>query len=139
MKIHNIKKTILNYILVIVFISVSCKTSGDEKQESNESFSEFRAEFYSDTIFQKNRVLFPVPGINTDRMEYNDTIYYWQKEKWLFLMDMSKIEGMKIVEGSTDTTIYEKMHRENSNFDVNVYYKLIDKKWYLVRLEVYNM
>lgn len=113
--------------------------SAKENQEPAESFPEFREKFYSDTLFQKSRILFPMPGISTDDMEYSDTIYYWQESEWLFLEDMSLGEQMKVEIIKTETTVQENNHWENSNFDANVSYKLIDRKWYLVRLEIYNM
>ena len=139
MKIVKLNKIILNFLFVTVFISFMSVLSAKENQEPAESFPEFREKFYSDTLFQKSRILFPMPGISTDDMEYSDTIYYWQESEWLFLEDMSLGEQMKVEIIKTETTVQENNHWENSNFDANVSYKLIDRKWYLVRLEIYNM
>ena len=139
MKIVKLNKIILNFLFVTVFISFMSELSAKENQKPAESFPEFREKFYSDTLFQKSRILFPMPGISTDDMEYSDTIYYWQESEWLFLEDMSLGEQMKVEIIKTETTVQENNHWENSNFDANVSYKLIDRKWYLVRLEIYNM
>ena len=139
MKIVKLNKIILNFLFVTVFISFMSELSAKENQKPAESFPEFREKFYSDTLFQKSRILFPMPGISTDDMEYSDTIYYWQESEWLFLEDMSLGEQMKVEIIKTETTVQENNHWENSNFDANVSYKLINRKWYLVRLEIYNM
>jgi hypothetical protein len=129
---------ILSFSLILLLISCKINNNAKESKET-ESFMSFREKFYSDTTFQKDRILFPLPGINTDDMEIGDSIYFWEKDKWKFLSDFSIAEGIKKETAKSDTSILEKMYLQDSGFIVNTEFVLKMDKWYLSRLDISNL
>ncbi len=128
-------------LLLLSMILVSCKriNINTKNTEETESFRSFREKFYSDTAFQKNRILFPLPGINTDDMGIDDSIYFWEKDKWKFLSDFSLLDGIKKETTRSDSSILEKMYLPESGFIVNTEFALKNSKWFLNRLEISNL
>ena len=138
-------KTML-VILIITNLIAAC-SSGTQTEQStinaiNEKFEDFYTRFYSDTVFQKSRVKFPLPGFNFDAHHpdsaSSDTNYYWQKEDWVFI---NTIEGDSLVIGVEiyrkklivdDEKATEQLFIENAGFLVENIFEKIDGKWYLV-------
>lgn len=68
---------------IILLISYMTILSNCYCQKSElEKFCEFFSNFHSDSVYQMDHILFPISGINTDSMNFDDTIYYWEKEHW---------------------------------------------------------
>lgn len=131
---------ILPFLLLSILL-VSCKNINNSRKDAEEieSFQSFREKFYSDTAFQKDRILFPLPGINSDDMDIDDSIYFWEKDKWKFLSDFSLIYGINKETTKSDTSILEKMYLPESGFIVNTEFILKTDEWFLKRLDISNL
>ena len=68
-------KQFQNY--AFLFFSLSCETKSSREFED---FNIFYHKFNSDSLFQMERIAFPLPGIRTEEMSVLDSIYSWKKE-----------------------------------------------------------
>lgn len=142
---------------------ISNKTSNPSSEISkSEDFEVFRKKFYSDSIFQMSRIVFPLEGdcnfcyneidilnqkdTNTVYFFIKDHILYWKKDTWEFISEF-KDKEFQSEEGMyrTSTTGDGKKKIERiKNIDVYyndgyyLEYKLIDNIWYLTQLHVYS-
>lgn len=135
---------------------ISNNISKQNKELSKtEDFNDFRKRFYSDSIFQMSRIVFPLKGAcnycyeewdiqdqkDTNALSFfiKDHIFYWKKENWELLIECSDVIG-KVTRTSND----KKKEERVTNADVNInngailIFELIDNKWYLTNLNVYS-
>ena len=151
------KATLPIILMAALAAALSCGPRGGEKgaaeptpeaqaqpaaPERAEDFDEFYAKFYSDSVFQKSRVRFPLPGFNLSVHHpdsvASDTNYFWDKSAWRF---RHTIEGDSLV---LDVEIYrkkilfyenkvvERLYIQDAGSGVENTFKKIDDKWYLV-------
>ncbi len=134
---------------------ISCSSNDDLIFERNNEqstypnyFQKFIKKFFTDSIFQKERILFPLQVYDLDRhklwaiilREPADTLKLILANDWKFHPSMA-----------TDTLLYEVQikYSENHVFYVErgvdfglstVYkFKIINRKWFLVRIEYINI
>ena len=99
--------------------------------EKTENFDEFYVKFHSDSLFQVQRMVFPLEG---GRYDY-DTEEKWTRENWrmkkvtVYQVDPSEFS---VELNKEDTMVFERIYIPNSGFDFQCRYKLIDGKWYMV-------
>jgi hypothetical protein len=102
-----------------------------------DDFSEFRQKFYADSLFQTDHIIFPLKGINSDRMEIDDTIYIWQnKEDWIYHTDPN--DDKEIITDiiiKNDTVVEELSHLDYGGFWHLVRFEKTNNEWYLTRFE----
>lgn len=104
-----------------------------DRQRSNsiEDFHQFYLQFHSDSVFQMERIQFPLEGGIYD----DDKVQRWSKKNWqlikytVFEVDTSQF---KVLFDKTDTLVNERIYIPNSGFDFHCKYKLINGKWFLV-------
>lgn len=140
------------YFLLIGILSSSCtRTSSTYTKQADESnvnmelevFEEFYEEFYSDSLFQINRTIFPLPGYNSDieiavpedvaeKLGIQKKKYYWEKDKWLLLKKVQSNDEYKISVSKSDSLITEDIIIPETGFRTTKKFKLIERKWYLV-------
>ena len=138
----------INILISILFISfiIACKSNPQPSTNvSFEDFEEFYNKFYSDSIFQLSRIIFPLPGYNSDiESEIPDDFaessgikkkeeYFWEKEGWQFIKTIDN--DTLIVKNfiKTDTIVIEDLIIPNSGFQIERKFKISDdKQWYLV-------
>lgn len=129
-------KTKLSNTLFCLFallgFTMACQTN------KIESFKDFRVNFYSDSIFQRSRIVFPLSGINTEEMTMEDTVYYWKDTDWKIMLKEIPLEGLKKEVIKTDIKVTEKIYQEDSGFSIISIFQLQNGKWYLVRYEIHN-
>lgn len=137
----------INILLVLITtLFASCNNAGTQTQrKKNEVFEEFYQAFYTDTLFQKNRITFPLPGYNSDYdLELPDDVaeqmgvskdkdFYWEKDEWNFINTVNKDDNtvIKTIEKS-DTLVIEKLMMPNTGFEITRKFKPIEGKWYLI-------
>lgn len=156
----NTKKIILIVIASVILIGCSQKEKTNEKKVSNwvvdnENFYEFSKLFYTDSIFQINRINFPLSGDHNIDIENSlsneigdSTIHGWKRENWVMLRNVT-FQGedtVKNIDGviyrkkirKTDTLVTESEYIEDSGFEIIKKFSLNKGKWYLIYYSVYN-
>lgn len=119
---------------------MSCKDQFAKSKGAGESFEHFFSKFHSDSLFQMERIRFPLPGINTDEMAMDDTIYYWEAENWKMHHDVNLDTTDFIVERNiSDSLTVEKIYEENTGFIIERTFEKIDGRWYLVYYKDVNL
>lgn len=142
MKKNRLRNRIGTYIVICTLLAVVFSTSckNQSAKSIGESFENFYSRFHSDSIFQLERIRFPLPGINTDEMAMDDTIYYWEVENWEMHHDMNLDTTDFIVEKNiSDSLAIEKIYQENSGFMIERTFKKLDGRWYLVYYKDVNL
>jgi len=98
-----------------------------------ETFKSFYNRFLKDEVFQLSRIEFPVDGeIQEEDIDISGKI---EQKDWVTLVgsiyDVDTNEyKVEIKEDSTD--VYHRIYIPDSSVDIEMKYKLIDNKWYLV-------
>lgn len=100
-KISKESLTILAILLSTFNLINSCTAETSNKREkdkqtiqmnqaiTNENFEVFYKRFYSDSLSQISRIIFPLKGFNSD--EYDSELgkknppYFWKRKEWKFL------------------------------------------------------
>ncbi len=130
----NLKSTI--YVFFLCFLFLGCVLKAKQDVEAD-SFDVFYEKFHSDTAFQISRIVFPLPGINTEEMSVLDSIYFWEREGWEYHQKPkvygSDEYGIKVQK--TDSIVEEVIYSKIPGFVFKREFKKINGEWYLVRLE----
>lgn len=128
-------KTINICILILVIASCSSKKSTErlEKTKPNvESFDVFYSRFNSDSIFQINRIDFPMEGFKLEG-DYNPLQeienHIWTRDNWNFFSINSGKNSYNFSLEKTDSLIKETITVDNSGFEVYREFKLKDSIW----------
>jgi len=133
----NVKPKNILKILFLVLVLISCKTS-DNSIQNVENWDEFYVKFHQDSLFQISRIHDSIEAVQID----GGATKYLTKENWVM---------MKGTIYEVDTTIYKveiemdsasvhhRVYIENSGFDVQIYFNLIDNKWYLTKFIDQNL
>ena len=110
----------------------------DDDIGEKEKFFNFYVKFYTDEDFQMERVTFPLPGLNKQEMGVLDSIYYWEKENWVFLyfdeFDTSIRNYRRCLDFRfSDGKVIEEITAEDDpGFDFEKQFEKIKGEWYLV-------
>jgi len=152
-------------IVVVILLFCSCnRKSGTEKNLSQirevrvENFDTFMKKFYSDSIFQINRIVFPIENDRKIEIEYaealkdsnnisitnnNNNYTRHNKSNWMMLTTNQTfgkdsiviVDGLKYIRRFHKTEKYVEesiLYAEPEYIFMTVKYKLINGKWYLV-------
>ncbi|WP_165963538.1 DUF4348 domain-containing protein [Hymenobacter radiodurans] len=109
---------------------------------ASEPFDEFYNRFTNDSVFQIQRINFPLPGINTDEMDISDKVYYWQKDQWIMYkgipsqIDTADFQVKKI---RSDSVAIDEVAQKNVSFGSKYTFKIKSGKWFLVYYEDINL
>lgn len=124
--------------MAAIFLMVGCRSA--RIQTAKEDFDKFYDRFLTDSAFQMSRIQFPLPGISTDAMEEDDTIYYWTKDEWIMLkkpdLDTTEYKRKMTV---TDTLATDEIYMDNAGFYFKTVYEPVRRKWHLVYMVDSNM
>lgn len=160
-KISKESLTILAVLLGIFNLTHNCTAETSNKAErekdkqpiqtkqiiTNENFEVFYKRFYSDSLFQISRIIFPLKGFNSD--EYDSELgkknppYFWKRKEWKFLETLPQNyvryekkdwveEYKKEIKHNKDLSVLEKIFIVDSGYIDERIFKLIKGKWYLV-------
>lgn len=119
-------------ILVILFLS-SC--SNDQNipldAKGREDFQTFHAKFYSDSLFQIQRIEFPLLGKNPNGTQEP---FFWELENWKFkkAVDLESDEISMVPFYDMDDVMRERIIVQN-RFMIENLFSLVNNKWYLTQ------
>lgn len=147
---HFKMKNKLLFIVISIFsILTSCENTAKTKETTegniSEKFDVFYKAFYSDTVFQKERIAKPLNGKILEWHEVKDSVIEsnWNIEEIEFISDLKTKQPLvknsvwTIIE-SEDSKI-EKLYIENSGFFIEREFKTEKGNWYLVRYDYSNL
>lgn len=122
----------VNCLLLLALLACACHSvKNGRNSEPDENFNHFYLLFHSDTVFQMERIQFPLEGGSYD--SENET--KWNKKNWQLkkytVYDVDTTQ-YKVEFNLTDTLVNERIYIPNSGFDFQCKYKLIDGKWFLI-------
>jgi hypothetical protein len=133
-------------ILIVSIILASCNqlNSGAKKPVVKEDFKSFANEFYSDSIFQQNRIASPLQGeiLEWDNMADTVIISNWMGRESIVSDYTSILDSYGNAQREykeTQDSIVEKIYIENSGFLLERTFKLLNGEWYLVRYNISNL
>jgi len=133
------------YFLVMLIVS-SCHNRGnvpiDKNVKSIESFESFYSKFYQDSIFQKERVKFPIKGILNSNDIHGE--YIWTENNWHRIYTIKKdsiIDGQLYKKEIKKfySIVTDRVYIDSAGFETICRYKLIENKWYLVYFSSSNL
>lgn len=157
----NIMKSTIIVVVILLFCSCNRK-SGTEKylpqirEVRVENFDTFIKKFYSDSIFQINRIVFPLESetdsvMNKRNLEEKDpkavtdssNFIIHNKSNWMMLITDKSfrkdsiviVDGIKYIRRFHKTEKYVEesiLYADPEYIFMTVKYKLINDKWYLV-------
>ncbi len=137
---RNTKGLLLLVFLTLNLVFVSCKNQLAKSIPADEPFDVFFDRFHADSIFQMSRIQFPLPGVNTDHMQMEDTVYHWTESNWELHHDFNLDTTDFIVEKNIlDSLVVEKIYLENSGFIVERTFKKLEGLWFLVYFKNINL
>lgn len=136
--------------ILTIWILVACQNNPSNKSnesqsmnESTENFEIFMNQFYSDTIFQKSRIILPLDGVISEWNENDSAVKSDWKNREIYITDFETILKYK---PNTKHTIVkesekciEKIFIENSGFSMERKFVLREKKWYLKEYNISNL
>jgi len=97
--------------------------------DGRENFQAFHAKFYTDSLFQIQRIEFPLLGNNPDG---STTPFFWELENWRFkkAVDIENDQIKMIPFYDMGIVIRERIIVQDA-FMIQNMFSLIDNKWYL--------
>lgn len=138
---------LLSAILFLSYCSCNKKVIGNI---SGEKFDKFHERFFADSMFQKSRIDFPLPGKHYKFIEGEFApieLTKWQKDEWTVMKNAFKGNDTIAVYGNdtykrrirkTDTSVTETIFLVDSGFKVILKFGLNGRKWYLKRCDEFN-
>ena len=123
-------KILLRTVLIISFV-VACHSQRKSLSSvSNENFDEFYLKFHNDSLFQLQRIIFPLEG---GKYDY-DSEEAWTPKNWQIkkvTVHQVDLQEYSIEFDRSDTLVFERIYLPNSGFDFQCRYRLMNGKWYL--------
>jgi hypothetical protein len=116
---------------MLIFVLACHPVKKGNRIGSGEDFDSFYVRFHTDSLFQIERVKFPLEGAIYD----NDKEKKWSKKDWqqikytVYEVDTGQF---KVEFNKTDSLVSERIYIPNSGFDFQCRYRLIKGKWFLV-------
>jgi len=135
------KQFIYLFCLILLYGCSCPKSKGDENsmlsENTEEQFPIFINRFYSDSIFQKSRIVRPLKG---GMMNSENGFEEWEKniKSVPSTKDLSESFpefNLKSELINQDTMFIEKVWQDNSGFHVEKYFIIRDGKWYLIKMD----
>ena len=133
-----IKGFILTFLFFGLFL-IACSVKKSNVSDKSESFSDFYQKFTNDSLFQLDRVEFPVRGRYMDNdlagtTESDSTI--WTRQNWTIIhaIKQEDLSSLKISKNISDSLVIIKTEGIDFNFTFEETYKRKNGKWYLTNL-----
>lgn len=112
------------------------KQASSDEMKCNEDFDGFYQKFHSDSVFQMERIDFPLKGVYRTGDENPDEVnndFRWNKESWKMQKPFEVDKTIYREElNRSDTLVVHRIYIENSGFSIERKFKLIKCKWVLV-------
>lgn len=138
------------FMIIINAFLFACQNNSSNKScdykksnDTNEKFEVFINQFYSDTIFQKSRIILPLEGEILEWDEKDSVVKSDWTNKKINLTNFETILKYKpnakhtFVNGNETCT--EKILIENSGFLMERKFILIVRKWFLKEYKISNL
>lgn len=123
------------YTTFLIIISLTLLLTGCKHQIGKglpENFDVFYKRFISDSMFQLSRITFP---LKCDISEKNIIKSFIDKQDWKPIrvsIDNVDRKIYKVDKKNTTSEVSHRIYIENSDVDIQLRYRLIKRKWYLV-------
>jgi len=144
------------YLTIVLCISICCGFKRDYSKESSsnsksfrpndEDFNMFYNQFYSDSIFQRSRIHFPLKGVVKYWDEEDETkiiSLHWTPEQVNQISSKQNLlvnyPNLKSELTKKRKTVIEKFWIENSGFSIERRYEVLNHKWYLTYYDLCNV
>ncbi len=113
---------------------------------SVEVFEQFNKKFFTDSVFQLSRTIFPLPGAwsaviygdakvdnqETDKYLVKNNNFFWKKKGWRYITHTKDTTGKYYFTFERKDSIMREQILTKETDDVITYiFKLVDKKWFL--------
>lgn len=138
----------VNIFIGILFIIsiISCKSNIQPANGTSvENFEKFHNKFYYDSIFQLSRIMFPLPGADSDVIygdekvenQENDVFLvdnnklYWKKKGWKYIKAPVKNNEFVITLEKEDSIMREQIRSKETELVITLEFSLVDNKWML--------
>lgn len=131
------KKAIAISLLIMISLSLTAQ---------KESFNKFIIRFVQDTVFQKERIVFPLTCVTWDLEVDDEHVFFVEKNKWkhdkLFYDEESDAyyifyDNFDCEFRDTDEMVFRWYGL--TDMDVKYFFKRINNLWYLIKLKNYDM
>lgn len=134
----------------MIFCMFACQNISSNKSnesqkiyEKKESFEIFINQFYSDSIFQKSRIILPLEGVINEWDENDSVVKSDWKNRKISITNFETIQKYKpntkhSIEKGNEVSI-EKIFIENSGFSMERKFILRERKWYLKEYNISNL
>lgn len=147
--LHNKRFAVL--ILSVFFIGCGNSYKMPGNKNGTEDFNAFLEKFYSDTVFQKSRICFPLAGerywfsLKENKPEHKTG---WREEEWQKIDNIfpdndtlvrsdGNIYKRRFI--NKDSVRVEYVFIEYSGYEETRKFCLRNKKWYLIRYDMSNV
>lgn len=111
-------------------------TTSLTKTQESEDFNIFLAQFQKDSVFQKDRIIFPLKNLlyNTDTESFDEKMI--NEKEWRFMNFPNLPENYleNITKSNNDEFNYN-IQIEDTGVSVNYIFKIHNDKWYLVEIK----
>jgi len=126
---------IASFLLFLISFSFFACDSADKAlpldKNGREDFQTFHAKFYTDSLFQIQRIEFPLLGNNPNG---NTDPFYWEIENWKFkhTVDTESDQIKMLPFYDMEDVMRERIIIQDA-FMIENLFSLIDNKWYLTQ------
>ncbi len=122
-------RLLLLTIGLLGLLLTACTNQGlplDDK--GREDFLVFHEKFYADSLFQLQRIEFPLAGTDPDGVEER---FYWDIDNWRYLQPLEEGQDVrKLPFVDMETWMIERLVIQE-RFGMEKQFTLMDNKWYL--------
>ena len=130
------QKIVLLFVIIAMF---SCKR---ESTQDLNNFEVFYAKFHQDSLFQMERITFPLEGLpaNADSTALSNNNFRWQKEDWQMHKPFDSKNGEYEIKFSSfgEDLIIEKVMHKSGNYGMLRRFARISGEWHLIYYAGFN-
>ena len=116
-----------------IFLSLAILTACGFQNSNNgdgEDFDRFYTKFHEDSLFQMERITFPLDGTTSYLSEGGAKATFWYKDEWLMHEIMSDTMDLNQKFISADSVMVDVIYDNKAN-GLTRYFIMRDGKWYL--------
>ncbi|MEQ9443146.1 MAG: hypothetical protein RIG62_29185 [Cyclobacteriaceae bacterium] len=127
------RRSIIQWVLYLVLLSgTACRSTNIGA--ATEDFEGFYQRFLTDSLFQMERIQFPLPGERVTDVG-QDTTYHWTRDEWIMLkeFDLDTTQYRRDLQ-VTDTLTTDEIYTPGAGFYFKMVYEPVNQKWHLVYL-----
>ena len=119
-------------ILICILSLLACnsdQTTIGTDDKGREDFNDFHTAFYADSVFQIQRIEFPMMGYETDG---SNASKLWDFDNWKFLQEVDdSVEGIEYLPFFDMGDLVRTRLMIQKKFMIECYFSLKENKWYM--------